>query len=657
MDLSSIFHNERYRLLALSLVGLFGALLVILALNYYFVQQSTSATEHMDIIGDISDSALNIVADAQHLALHDDQDMELVSALVKESALMDEYFTSLEDYPKKEQAMDNMLTLWQQYKPKITSVTPEDKVAQHELALYAFEKQEQIWEYIDEAYEIYLEDSYRYTDYARYLQIFTLLMLIGYLVFFVRVAFARMIRADNVIYHYQRQTDDIMKTVNEGLFLVDNSLVISDKHSDRLTQILQKTSDEIAGHTLYELLDGMISPKDMEATELFVEQLYNPWVVEELIGDLNPLKKVTWAYMDENGVHQSKFLQFDFLRVIDDDEEIESVFVSVVDITNEIRLQHQMQKNKEQNDRQIEMISYLIGVDGGQFVNFLEQTKARLVQMNEVLKNTELSLAVKAQELYRQTHRLKGDASAVQLTALSSLAHAQETILKNLSKNPNLRGDDFLPFTAGLDEMMDLTIFIEELTTKLNLSAKPSETKTTTYFENYAKDIAIRQQKEIALEMVGLENFDVGCKNNQGHKDILIQLLRNAIVHGVESPSDRQTKGKPTAGKVLLEVENTDQYVRLRVKDDGAGINWDKIRQKAVQMGQVNPATAEMLSSFELMKLMFLPGMSTAEHADEDAGRGVGMDIIKELANEGKGKIAVNTRPNEFTEVTVTFPK
>lgn len=657
MDLSSIFHNERYRLLALSLVGLFGALLVILALNYYFVQQSTSATEHMDIIGDISDSALNIVADAQHLALHDDQDMELVSALVKESALMDEYFTSLEDYPKKEQAMDNMLTLWQQYKPKITSVTPEDKVAQHELALYAFEKQEQIWEYIDEAYEIYLEDSYRYTDYARYLQIFTLLMLIGYLVFFVRVAFARMIRADNVIYHYQRQTDDIMKTVNEGLFLVDNSLVISDKHSDRLTQILQKTSDEIAGHTLYELLDGMISPKDMEATELFVEQLYNPWVVEELIGDLNPLKKVTWAYMDENGVHQSKFLQFDFLRVIDDDEEIESVFVSVVDITNEIRLQHQMQKNKEQNDRQIEMISYLIGVDGGQFVNFLEQTKARLVQMNEVLKNTELSLAVKAQELYRQTHRLKGDASAVQLTALSSLAHAQETILKNLSKNPNLRGDDFLPFTAGLDEMMDLTIFIEELTTKLNLSTKPSETKTTTYFENYAKDIAIRQQKEIALEMVGLENFDVGCKNNQGHKDILIQLLRNAIVHGVESPSDRQTKGKPTAGKVLLEVENTDQYVRLRVKDDGAGINWDKIRQKAVQMGQVNPATAEMLSSFELMKLMFLPGMSTAEHADEDAGRGVGMDIIKELANEGKGKIAVNTRPNEFTEVTVTFPK
>lgn len=657
MDLSSIFHNERYRLLALSLVGLFGALLVILALNYYFVQQSTSATEHMDIIGDISDSALNIVADAQHLALHDDQDIELISELVKESTLMDEYFTSLEDYPKKEQAMDNMLTLWQQYKPKITSVTPEDKVAQHELALYAFEKQEQIWEYIDEAYEIYLEDSYRYTDYARYLQIFTLLMLIGYLVFFVRVTFARMIKADNVIYHYQRQTDDIMKTVNEGLFLVDNSLVISDKYSDRLTQILQKNPDEIAGHTLYELLDGMISPKDMEATELFVEQLYNPWVVEELIGDLNPLKKVTWAYMDENGVHQSKFLQFDFLRVIDDDEEIESVFVSVVDITNEIRLQHQMQKNKEQNDRQIEMISYLIGVDGGQFVNFLEQTKARLVQMNEVLKNTELSLAVKAQELYRQTHRLKGDASAVQLTALSSLAHAQETILKNLSKNPNLRGDDFLPFTAGLDEMMDLTIFIEELTTKLNLSTKPSETKTTTYFENYAKDIAIRQQKEIALEMVGLENFDVGCKNNQGHKDILIQLLRNAIVHGVESPSDRQTKGKPTAGKVLLEVENTDQYVRLRVKDDGAGINWDKIRQKAVQMGQVNPATAEMLSSFELMKLMFLPGMSTAEHADEDAGRGVGMDIIKELANEGKGKIAVNTRPNEFTEVTVTFPK
>ncbi|MDO4426776.1 MAG: ATP-binding protein [Moraxella sp.] len=484
-------------------------------------------------------------------------------------------------------------------------------------------------------------------------------------------------RTDAQLAVAKQQTDDIMKTVNEGLFLVNKDLVIADQYSAKLEQILHQKN--IAGRTLYDILEGTISQKDMETTKLFVEQLYNTWVVEELIQDLNPLKQVLVSYLDENGIGATQFLEFNFLRVMDEKEEqVDSVFVSVVDVTKEVHLQSQMQKDKEQHNRQIEMISYLLSIDNKQLIHFLSETKARIERMNNVLKNRGTdNLRDKAQQLYRETHSLKGDASAVNLSALVDIATQQEEKLKALLMHSNLKGNDFLPFTVGLDEMVNMMSFIENLVQRLNLqnanvpladlttdgqsththSTAPAEDYWQNYFKQYAHDIADRQAKQVSVSVTGFDVLNLEDKKASALKDIAVQLLKNAIVHGIESSEERRRKGKDGMGHISLALENSDNELILKVKDDGAGINWEKLREKAVQEGLYTPAEAANLQSKALLRLMFKSGLSTADKQDEDAGRGVGMDIVKTLANEIGGRIGVNSRSNQFTQISVSLPK
>lgn len=511
----------------------------------------------------------------------------------------------------------------------------------------------------------------------------TLVQMVGALLAFILFlglvfgSLRQLARTDTQLEIAKQQTDDIMKTVNEGLFLVDKDLVIADQYSAKLEQILRQTN--IAGRTLYDILEGMISQKDMETTKMFVDQLYNSWVVEELIQDLNPLKQVLVSYIDDDGVGVTQFLEFNFLRVMDDKrEQIESVFVSVVDVTNEVHLQAQMQKDKEQHNRQIEMISYLLSVDGRQLMHFISETKARIERMNDVLKDRGTgNLREKAEQLYRETHSLKGDASAVNLGALVGIAEKQEDKLKTLLSHGNLKGNDFLPFTVGLDEMVSMMTFIESLVQRLNLQEAsialnlteetPSVIKTDgqagddtywqEYFGRYADDIARRQGKEVRVDVQGFDGLALSDKQKSIFKDIAVQLLKNAIVHGIEPADERQQKGKTAAGLVTINLVAQGDDIRLQVRDDGAGINWGKLREKAITDGVYSASEAANLQSKDLLRLMFKSGLSTADKQDEDAGRGVGMDIVKELANQAGGKIGVNSRTNQFTQINVTFPK
>ncbi|WP_019519050.1 ATP-binding protein [Faucicola boevrei] len=690
--LGDLFSNAKYRPLLISLLALTAFLIALGVANYTFAQRATTSTEHMDLIGNISDNTLFIATGTQQLerliSTNPAKGQEALNALKTQSAEIDSYLEELFTYEQKETAMQDFGVLWKNYSAKINTLTPNSSPAQFaDLANYAYQQQAPIWDYMNVGYDTYLEDSLAMASYTRYIQIIALVTLIGFLVFFVGYALRRMRLGDALVEKAQKETDEIMHTVNEGLFLIDKDLKIGEQYSSKLEDILQQRN--IAGRNLYDLLGGMISQKDMETTKLFVEQLYNTWVVEELIQDLNPLKQVLISFVDKDGMSDTKFLEFNFLRVMDKaGKAVEKVFVSVVDVTKEVRLQLQMQKDREQHDRQIDMISYLLTVNPTQLNNFITETKQRIERMNNVLKTENLdNLPHKAQQLYRESHRLKGDASAIKLNTVVSITEKQENHVKQLLEKQQLTGNDFLGFTIALNELIDMVKFIEGLTQRLNLkdenvvatnTAQPtpktasvtilSHNKPTAtpaesnywqnYFSNYASDIAKRQGKKVVVSVNGFDDAPMSAEKSHLYKDIATQFLKNAIVHGIENPSERVAKGKPETGVVTLNLENVkNNQQKLSVTDDGQGINWAKIRDKAVEIGQVKPEQAQNLQPRDLVRLMLSAGVSTADKQDEDAGRGVGMDIVRQLAVEGQGKFGVNSQPNQFTQMTVTFPR
>ena len=175
-----------------------------------------------------------------------------------------------------------------------------------------------------------------------------------FILFFVR----RLREADAQAAAAQRETAEIMANVNTGLFLLNKDLSIGNQYSAQLTNIMG--TDQIAGENLAQLLKNKVTAKDLEITEGFVKQLYNPRVKEKLIDDLNPLKKV--LLQDEGKTSgANKYLDFKFSRVYDQNN-IARILVNVQDVTQQVRLEQRLEEERAQNDLQIEMLTTILNV-------------------------------------------------------------------------------------------------------------------------------------------------------------------------------------------------------------------------------------------------------------------------------------------------------
>ena len=227
-DLSS---NTKYRVLGRSLIGLAIALAIVIFINFQLAKNITSDTEHMDIIGEISDLMFEVAADTQQLSLTDGTNSEQANQLIKqlqdETKKVDDYLEQLQGYSQEETQLATFKQQWQAYRSKILALQLQKfgevgNISERtELAKYAYQQKKSMYDLLADGYDVYLQKTYQYGRYVRILQVLTLVGLVGFLLFFVNYAFRRMRVADAQIQAAQQQTQDIMATVNEGLFLID----------------------------------------------------------------------------------------------------------------------------------------------------------------------------------------------------------------------------------------------------------------------------------------------------------------------------------------------------------------------------------------------------------------------------------------------------
>jgi chemosensory pili system protein ChpA (sensor histidine kinase/response regulator) len=136
----------------------------------------------------------------------------------------------------------------------------------------------------------------------------------------------------------------------------------------------------------------------------------------------------------------------------------------------------------------------------------------------------------------------------------------------------------------------------------------------------------------------------------------LLHLLRNAVAHGIEPPETRRLLGKPEVGKIHVQVKSEETHIILKISDDGRGIFADGLKEKAVRNGLITGAQAERMSRDEAFSLIFLPGLTTADKISQIAGRGVGMNIVKQNIARQKGTIAIESEMQKGTTFTIRLP-
>jgi chemosensory pili system protein ChpA (sensor histidine kinase/response regulator) len=170
-----------------------------------------------------------------------------------------------------------------------------------------------------------------------------------------------------------------------------------------------------------------------------------------------------------------------------------------------------------------------------------------------------------------------------------------------------------------------------------------------------ARLLATDLGKTIAFNIRG-ETTQIDREISDLLKEPLLQLLRNAITHGIESAKERRAAGKPEEGRVWLDAHYVGNEVSIEIGDDGRGVNLARLREAAVKAGHLRRDAAAHLSSEQTLDLMFLPGVSTYGQADMVGGRGIGLDEVRDALRRLKGTIAVTSAPGEGCVFRICVP-
>ncbi|MFP4241589.1 MAG: chemotaxis protein CheW [Chitinispirillaceae bacterium] len=174
-------------------------------------------------------------------------------------------------------------------------------------------------------------------------------------------------------------------------------------------------------------------------------------------------------------------------------------------------------------------------------------------------------------------------------------------------------------------------------------------------FPRVVRDLARKLEKKIDLEIIG-QDVELDKSLIELLSDPLTHLIRNSVDHGVEIPSERVKKGKDEKGKIVLRAFHEGGKVLIQIEDNGAGINVEKVKQKAIEKGLINAETAQQMSVREIQEFIMHPGFSTAAKVSDVSGRGVGMDVVKSNIEKLGGSIDISSEQGQGTCLTLELP-
>jgi len=174
-------------------------------------------------------------------------------------------------------------------------------------------------------------------------------------------------------------------------------------------------------------------------------------------------------------------------------------------------------------------------------------------------------------------------------------------------------------------------------------------------FPRTVRDIATSCGKQVRIEMEGKET-ELDKTIIEAIKDPLTHIVRNSVDHGIEPPEKRAAAGKPLEGRLLLRAYHEGGQVNIEISDDGAGLDGEKIRRKALEKGLITPEQATRMGEREAVNLIFLPGFSTAEKVTNVSGRGVGMDVVRTNIERIGGTVDIQSKPGSGTTVRMKIP-
>jgi nitrogen fixation/metabolism regulation signal transduction histidine kinase len=448
-----------------------------------------------------------------------------------------------------------------------------------------------------------------------------------------------------------------LDTIQEGLLLVNRELVISEQYSRFLEEMFSVSA--VAGRTLPDFLypDAAAHAAERQEITKFFEILFTNTTADmEMILSLNPLHDRTLT-TTVDGVKREIVVDALYHRIMEDGA-VRNVMVIFEDRTGLVQAQRELAFARERGEEELSHIAAILKAGPEAFQEFADQADAAVSQLRT--RRAGLRGREEADSLFRVMHSLKGAARYLEFSGIERVAHAVEGILAACRDQGRAPDPDESRRLDGLEESITKEVgAIRALNDRFRQFAVaeggvgPLYRELVSSLKRMAVDIGRTRHKEVTLRAFGaLESRDLVKKL----RDPLIHLVRNAVDHGLEEELERLSVNKPKAGLVTIVAARRQGGWMVRVTDDGRGVDFDRVRARAIEVGLLPPGTTAEIPRAELLKLLFSPRLSLAPETTEISGRGVGLDVVQETVRALGGKVFVATRLGEGTSITLTFP-
>jgi two-component system, chemotaxis family, sensor kinase CheA len=502
------------------------------------------------------------------------------------------------------------------------------------------------------------------------------------LYFMVIVQFVfRLSKTDVSEVQSRQETDSIMSTISEGIFLLDNNLSIGAEQSASLKAMFKNEKD-LEGDFL-EFISHYVTQNNVDLAREYLTLLFGDRVKERLVEELNPLKKVEVSLVRRDGSFENHYLDFKFKRVFVDDK-ISHLLCSVNDITKQVLLEQELSAVQEAQEAQLDMLKSILHVDANRLSLFFSHTENALREINQTLEIkrkgfSDIDMRKILDKITANIHRVKGDSAALGLHKFEFSAHDFEEEIDRIKKeNTKITGKELLPLITLLRMMFSDVDDMKELVNKfsgisasftqadnasvdLRSSIKESvgtmsDIDVADTLSQLVDTVSQRNGKSVKANIRGLKSQEVPETLVGVVQSVAVQFLRNSIVHGIEPIDERQTALKPDQAVIDIIFTHTTKGYLLTVRDDGCGIDEQAIINKAIAKGIVSAEKATTIPLAKAPIFLFHPGFSIRDEASIDAGRGVGLDVVKSLVDDMNGKLNVTYEKGQYCQFRVLFP-
>ncbi|MDR2444380.1 MAG: hypothetical protein LBD44_00385 [Spirochaetaceae bacterium] len=499
------------------------------------------------------------------------------------------------------------------------------------------------------------EYNYSGGEVFRIIAVYILLFTMFHIYEVIRVLKEKKLRTLNSLLKMERDEFTIMKdSLKTGLFLMDKNLIIQEHYSSLLEDTFGVSN--LRGRKFTDLLASSLTSAEISTIIDFFDMVRERRFDADMLDDINPLQELKYI---RNGGASEKILNCMFTPIEYNSGET-VIMCNIEDITAKVELKRQFQREEVKHQEEMNTLFEVLQIDANVFGDFIGDTEYEFDSINDMLKNSRISSKDTLVTIFQSIHAIKANAIILGLNSYSQKLHDIESYIKDLQAKSDVSFDDMLTLTVRIESVMEGKDNFKKSVKKIKSFSMDRVKKSAVdilieSLNRTAERTASSIGKKVEIDTGGVDAAAFKTAPRRFVKQVLLQLVRNAVFHGIECPEERLKKGKKESGLITVSLNTENEMIHIRVRDDGMGLDFEKIRQRAEQMHLIRKN--EKIEDKNLIyQAIFMPGFSTAGSENIFAGRGVGLDLVRSRIREHNGTIRIQTEAGKGSVFHVFLP-